>query len=470
MRNLVFLVFTVAAGCWAQQSAQVLADILEQKGVIGASDRARIRSAGNEEGVQMLAAILREKGLLSADEAARITPAAQVVAEAAQRMERAAPEPVPVKSRIPIRLYGTVLFNAFSNTSLNNNQDVPSFQLKQGTDPTGGDKNFGMTARQSRFGMSYAGPEIAGAHVGGQVELDFSAGTATTSNGADYFVPRLRLAYARLDWTNTSLIAGQDWSVFAPLNPTSFANYSTAALTSSGNLWARLPQIRAEFRHSFSETSKVLYQIAATDPNQGDNPSTFASSRTAGVGERGRIPAFESRVSYTAGSWTLGLSGHYGHGKNAGTIGTRAVQTSVDSWGVAGDWTMPVGKFLTFTGEAYQGRSLGAYGGSLSQSVLPVGTPGEHGVETRGGWTQAQVNFTPKWQVNLIYGIELPNPHQLTTGLRDKDQTYTGNVMYKWSPNLTLAWEWRRFLTNFRNQQAFDEQGDHVNLAVAFVF
>ena len=52
-------VFLWAAACSAQQSAQVLADILEQKGVIGASERARIRAAGNEDGVRELTAILR---------------------------------------------------------------------------------------------------------------------------------------------------------------------------------------------------------------------------------------------------------------------------------------------------------------------------------------------------------------------------------------------------------------------------
>jgi hypothetical protein len=35
---------------------------------------------------------------------------------------------------------------------------------------------------------------------------------------------------------------------------------------------------------------------------------------------------------------------------------------------------------------------------------------------------------------------------------------------------VTFAWEWRRFLTNFRNQQLANEQGDHANMAVAYAF
>ncbi len=415
----------------------MLADILEQKGVIGSSERARVRSVGNEDGVRILAVILKERGLLNTDELARISLAPAAVPSipatydaAAQAppvpQQRRASEPIPLLAKIPIHVYGTILLNSFSNASLTNNQDIASFAGKQGSDVTGGDKNFGMTSRQSRFGIKYTGPQVDGGRLSGTVEFDFNAGSATVANGADYFIPRMRLAFGRLDWQNFSLEAGQDWAIFAPLNPTSLSSYAVAPLNASGNLWVREPQLRAEFQRSFSDTSKIVYQIAATDPNEGDNPSTFNSTRVPGIGERGRIPAFESRVAYTDSAMTFGLSGHYGRGKNAGPIGTRNVQTGVDSWGVAGDWSVPVGKMLIFTGKAYEGRALGAYAGSLGQSVLPVGTVGEHGVETRGGWTQAQVNFTRQWQTNLVYGIDLPNPHQLTAGLRDKSQTYFG--------------------------------------------
>ena len=45
-----------------------------------------------------------------------------------------------------------------------------------------------------------------------------------------------------------------------------------------------------------------------------------------------------------------------------------------------------------------------------------------------------------------------------------------GNIMYKISSALTWAWEYRRFLTDFRNQLAADERGDHVNMAIAYTF
>jgi len=57
---------------------------------------------------------------------------------------------------------------------------------------------------------------------------------------------RLRLAFGRLDWKHVAFEAGQDWSVFAPLNPTSLAAYAIPEFSESGNPWIRLPQIRAE--------------------------------------------------------------------------------------------------------------------------------------------------------------------------------------------------------------------------------
>jgi hypothetical protein len=474
-----FLAFVIAPLLMhAQQSAQVLAGILEEKGILTRADRARISSAAPEDAVQMIASILRDKGLLSGAEVARVGGTHTTTVAVAQPAPPPEPPkgpaisapPITSQSKLPVTVYGTVLLNAFSNTSLNNNQDVPLFAGKQGTDPTGGDKNFGMTARQSRFGLRYNGARVGDANISGVFEFDLFGGPASLPNGVGFDLFRTRLAYGRIDWKNFSLVAGQDWSVFAPLNPTSLAGYAIPDISASGNLWIRAAQIRAEMRHDFSDSSHLLFQIAATDPNAGDNPATLAEARTAGIGERGRFPGADSRLGWSDGSLSLGLSAHYGHGKNAGTIGTANVQRSVDSWGVAVDYTIPMTKYFNLTGEAYIGRALGLFSSAIGESVNAVGTPGEHGVESRGGWIQAQANWTKKWQSNVAYGIDSINAHQLAVGSRNKTQTYMTNVMYKWSPNVTFALEYKRFLTNFRNQLLYDELGDHINLAIAFTF
>jgi hypothetical protein len=65
------------------------------------------------------------------------------------------------------------------------------------------------------------------------------------------------------------------------------------------------------------------------------------------------------------------------------------------------------------TGEAYIGRALGMYDVAVSESIGALGTPGGHGVLSRGGWVQAQFNTSKKWQWNLGYGIDNPSAHDL---------------------------------------------------------
>src|SRR5260370_872747 len=101
--------------------------------------------------------------------------------------------------------------------------------------------------------------------------------------------------------------------------------------------------------------------------------------------------------------------------------------------GSAADYTIPLGKHFNLTGEAYEGRALGIFSSASGESVLAVGTPGEHGVESRGGWAQLQANWNAKWQTNLAWGIDSMNARQVPVGDRNKTQTYMGNLIYKWS-------------------------------------
>jgi len=445
--------------------------MLEAKGVLTSAEIARLQvdrtNAAPTASARIVPAVY-----------APVTPAvasASPQAPAGRPEATAAPPPVTSQSRVPVTVYGNILLNAFFDTSLNNIEDIPLFAGKKSSDPFPNDKSFAMTARQSRLGVRYQGPEVMGAKVSGQVEVDFFGGKTALGNGINMDLLRLRLALGRLDWTNFSLVAGQDWSIFAPLNPTSFASYAIPAMSASGNPWIRSPQIRAEIRHDLSDTTKLQWQIAATDPNVGDyQTAQFLTVRTPGIGERGRMPALDTRLGFDdtveGRDFAFGVSSHYGRGKDVGTIGSLSVVRPVDSWGVALDWSLPFSKYFALTGEAYEGRALGIFSVASGESVGAVATPGEHGVFSRGGWAQAQFNLNPKWQVNLAYGIDQPRASELPVGTRDRNQTYMGNLMYKLNTSVTFAWEYRRFLTDFRNQLAADNRGDQANLAVVYSF
>jgi hypothetical protein len=101
--------------------------------------------------------------------------------------------------------------------------------------------SVGGTLRQSILGFEVFGPDVFGAHSSGNVNFDFDGGFPATNNGANSGVVRLRTAIVRLDWKDTSLVAGQDGLFLSPQAPTSFASLIVPALTYSGNLWSWTP-------------------------------------------------------------------------------------------------------------------------------------------------------------------------------------------------------------------------------------
>jgi hypothetical protein len=484
LRTAVFVLVMTACTATAEESARQLARILASKGVLTAAELDRVEHADPTEGIQLLTAVLYQKGVLTSAEVARVSgqvasgPAPMLAvapvpgpqAVAAPKAPDVVPE-VSTASRSRLQIYGTALWNAFDNTAGVNIEDIPSLATKRGTDPY---QNFGMTVRQMRFGARLQGPKVFGAAVTGVTEMDFFGATDALANGVGMDIPRLRLAYGRMDWRHAAIEVGQDWSVFSPLNPTSLAAFAIPALSTSGNPWIRTPQFRFEWHGDASQPTRLLFQAAALDPNIGDNPTTVVTSRTPGIGERGKGPAGETRLAlltkFGDQDASIGLSSHYNRGLNVGTLANQTAERAVDSWGVNLDYTLPVAKKLEFTGEAFVGRALGLFSVSSGQTVLPPGTPGEHGVAARGGWAQAQLNFNSKWQMNLDYGIESIDGSNLRTGDRSKNQTYMANLMYKMSPRITWAWEWRRFLTNYRNQAAANAIADHTNMAIAYTF
>jgi hypothetical protein len=232
MRSVLRTLFVFSVGCTvsaADDPASVLARILAEKGTINSSELARVESVDMGERVKVLASLLEQKGLLTPGDMDKLAHAASseitapgrlvpaVMGGAAPQAQPAAP-PTPAReaaaavtsqSKFPVTVYGTLLVNAFFDTSLNNIQDIPLFAGKQNSDPLGNDKSFGMTARQSRIGMRYQGPTVAGARISGQAEVDFLGGKAGFRNGINMDLVRLRLAFGRLEWKNVSFEAGR---------------------------------------------------------------------------------------------------------------------------------------------------------------------------------------------------------------------------------------------------------------------
>jgi hypothetical protein len=285
---------------------------------------------------------------------------------------------------------------------------------------------------------------------------------------------RLRLAFGRLDWEHFSLEAGQDWAIFAPLNPTSYAHFAIPALSGSGNPWIRTPQIRTEWSRDIGGGKTFVWQFAALDPNIGDYPVAFATTRQPQDGELGRSPAIETYLSihtlFGDRKGEVGLSAHWNPAKNVATTGNVTMERNLQAWGVALSYNLPFSKTFGLSGEVFGGRALAIFSDDLGQSLSALGTVGQRGLGTRGGWMQAQINFTDRWQANGAYGIEVPVVQNLITGNRSKNQTYTANILYKLSPRVTFAWEWNLIQTNYFNQRNANNRDHLANMAVAYTY
>src|SRR5258706_13834337 len=166
-------------------------------------------------------------------------------------------------------------------------------------------------------------------------------------------VVRMRTGTIRLDWANTSIVAGQDGLFFTPLAPTSLATLAVPALSYAGDLWAWTPQVRVEHRFVFSDTSSGSVQGGILDSLSGDFPAD-SFIRFPTWGELSGQTAYAARVSLSqrvfGQNLTVGFGGYYGR-QNWG------LGRIVNGWAGTTDVTLPLGKLFEFTGEFYRGRA-----------------------------------------------------------------------------------------------------------------
>jgi hypothetical protein len=508
--SLSYLAFTQSHADTSQKNP--LVRLLQTKGIITEQEAAMITEASSSaQAERRLAELLVAKGLITRQEydetlltresssASLNTTAPRVitathVSEASNVEAANTPGEAPAKdvgraqaqadggvttvSKLPIKIYGSILFNANYLTDGANNIDIPLFGQKQGNSADQNHQNFNATLRESRFGLRYEHKIFNDAKLTGVFEFDLMGGKPAFPNAVNADIFRVRLAYGRIDWANDSLEAGQDWAVFAPLNPTSLASYGIPGFSTSGNLWNRMPQIRYEHREG--EKSKLIFTAALLDPNAGDNSGNPAF-RVIGLGERGSLPAFETRLGFTTPSHgkesSSGVSGHYS--RLLGVIGDpdgASLRSPIDSYGVNADANVWLSSGFRITGEVFHGRALGILSGNIAQSAVVIAGRAR-GINSTGGWFELHGEAPTGYQgslknlsMNLGYGIENNRDEDLLVGMRKRNQTYMINSQYKFSPNFTLALEYRRVLTDWFREPSSNQKLNWVSLGYLFSF
>jgi hypothetical protein len=378
-------------------------------------------------------------------------------------------------SKYKVRLSGIVLMNLFSNRGVVDNQDFPS--LANQTDQLSGNGSFGATVRQSEIGLEVFGPTIANARTSATLQADFAGAFPVTRNGVNYGQFRLRTANVRMDWQNTSIVAGQDELFISPSSPTSLASLAVPAFNYAGNLWGWVPQLRVEQRYQFKDNQTVTLQGGILDSETGEYPG-YGYDRTASAGERSGQPAYGARVSWTTNvlgqRMSLGTAGYYG--RQDWQFGRH-----VDSWAGMADWEIPLATKLSLSGEFYRGRAVGGLGGGIGRSVGSpadpqlAGTP-IYGLDSLGGWSQLKLRATPKLEFNTALGVDSPYASEIRSfaaspvygPLWTQNASAFVNFIYRPRSDLILSTEYRKLRTLGLAHDRYD--AGQVNLGMGILF
>jgi hypothetical protein len=379
-------------------------------------------------------------------------------------------------SKYRVLLSGIVLFNTYGARGSVDNADFPQLAIPRGLLSSGG--SFGASVRQSQIGIQAFGPTIAGAHTSADIQFDFAGGFPEAQNGASFGIMRLRTGTIRFDWTNTSLVGGQDSLFFAPLSPTSIATLGNPAMAYSGNLWSWTPQVRIEHKFNLSDSSSFAIQGGILDNLTGDLPPSLYE-RYPSWGEYSGQPAYATRLSWTQRVYgqdlTIGAGGYYSRQ-------LWGFSRSVDGWAGTMDLKLPLGRMFEFTSQFYRGRAVGGIGGAIGESVLWNGSLSDpntqvHGLHSMGGWAQLKYKATPKLQFNGAFGQDNPFSSDLRNFggngsyygvLFSRNQSSLANFIYQPRSDFMFSLEYRRLKTFILDSNP--NTANVVNLSLGYIF
>jgi hypothetical protein len=379
-------------------------------------------------------------------------------------------------SKYRVRLSGLVLLNTAVTRGSVDNLDIPQIAVPPEAPGVAG--SFSGSLRQSQIGVETFGPDIAGARTSANVKFDFAGGFPNVPNGAAFGIVRLRTGTVRLDWANTSIVAGQDGIFFAPLTPTTLSSLAIPALSYTGNLWSWTPQVRIEHRFALSENSGIRIQAGILDSLTGDIPP-FQSYRSPTVGEESGQPAYATHIGYSQRIFgrdlNVGIGGYYGR-QNWG------FGRAVDGWAGVTDVSVPLAEFLEFSTEFYRGRAVGGLGGGVGQSILLSGSiynpnTSIYGLDSTGGWVQLKFKPKPNFEVNFAYGEDVPFASELkrfpASALYygysiSRNQSPFVNFIYRMRSDVLASVEYKRLQTNPLNGNAFIANQVIMSLGYAF--
>jgi hypothetical protein len=288
----------------------------------------------------------------------------------------------------------------------------------------------------------------------------------------------MQTASLRLDWKQTSLIAGQDSLFISPLSPTSFASLATPAFAYTGNLWGWTPQLRIEHRFDLPNQQTLTLQGGILD-NLDWEPPYDPFFRFAQAGEHSGQPAYAVRTAWSRPVFdhplSFAVAGYYGRQN-------WSWDRYVDAWAGMSDWQIPILRRLILSGEFYRGRGVGGLGAGIGRAVLYGGNPSYsstsiRGLDSAGGWSQLKFQLTPKLELNGVFAEDNAFANDVRGFATDannfgpilgRNRGALGNLVYRPRSDLLLSAEFRR-LRSFPVYSSASVT-NQVNLAMGILF
>jgi hypothetical protein len=366
--------------------------------------------------------------------------------------EHAAPE---------VSISATVLMNGFYTSAKTNNVDLPQYAVPRDTTDSFPSAGAGATLRQTRVQARAFAAGVAGGDFTAEVDVDFWGGQQPSNGGRTFPLLRIRRAWARMDWDRFQVLAGQEAPPIVELNPSSLGSLGLSSLSSSGNLWLWIPQIRLSADLTGGKGPRLALEGAVLAPTGYVPQTPFVTQPDRA--EQSRRPYLQSRLRL---HWGRGdHRGEFSVGGHLGWLSTTG-DSLLHSRAAAVMLQLPLGRRVELRGEAFTGQAIaGLGGGGVGQNLGLGGRP----LRTRGGWAQLLVRPPGGWELGASYGQDDPKDGDLDqTVQRLKNQTMVGHLHWRPAP-LVLGIEFRHIITQY-GPGIGQRTANHVNLALGAQF
>jgi len=384
-------------------------------------------------------------------------PAKSELAEVREQVrrdaERQATKRLSLWSSLDVNLYGYIKLDTAWDLARTDAGDFARWvESEQGRVDDG---QFNVTAKQTRLGLKFKGPESDGLKTSGRIEIDFYGGG--TENKP---VPMLRHAYMVLDWPTErfSILAGQTSDVFSPLNPETL-NYSVQWW--AGNIGYRRPQVRLTKVFKLADDVDLKLEGAVARTIGRDGP--FDPGDT---GEDRCLPGIQGRTSLTFPLFapkptTVGFSGHFAIEEY--DLDAADTHRELESWSANLDVTQPITTWMEIKGELFTGQLLDPYLGGIGQGVSATTV---RGLASCGGWLAVCLTPWKQWTFNVGASVEALDKGEVAADARTVNRTIWGNVLYSITDHASVGFELSNWHTDYKGRSP----GDSMRAQMSFIY